>query len=101
MDCYKLYYLTWSHKMPLKQCNVDGKSGWKWGDSGHCYTGPEGKKKAIKQGIAIEGPEKFSKIQHSEGFTESEINLFHECLYEEGYSLRFINQMIYEKSLTL
>ena len=40
--------------MPLKQCSQDGKSGWKWGDSGACYTGPEGKKKALKQGQAIE-----------------------------------------------
>lgn len=41
--------------MPLQQC---GKNGWKWGDSGACYTGPEGKKNAIKQGMAIEGPKK-------------------------------------------
>lgn len=47
--------------MPLKKCNENNKSGYKWGDSGRCYTGPEGKKKAIKQGIAIEGPDKFSK----------------------------------------
>ena len=47
--------------MPLKKCSVDNNSGYKWGDSGKCYTGPEGKKLAIKQGIAIEGPEKFSK----------------------------------------
>lgn len=48
--------------MPLKKCSQDGKSGWKWGDSGHCYTGPGGKKKAIKQGIAIEGPKKFASM---------------------------------------
>ncbi len=47
--------------MPLKKCSQDKKSGWKWGDSGKCYTGPEGKKQAIKQGVAIEGPEKFSQ----------------------------------------
>ena len=39
--------------MPLKQCQIDGKRGWKYGDSGKCYTGPDGKKKAIAQGIAI------------------------------------------------
>lgn len=27
-----------------------------------CYTGPGAKKKAIKQGIAIEGPKKFKKM---------------------------------------
>ena len=48
--------------MPLKKCSEDKQSGWKWGDQGKCYTGPEGKKKAIKQGVAIEGPEKFSYI---------------------------------------
>jgi len=39
--------------MPIKQCQVNGKSGWKWGDVGTCYTGPNGKKKAIAQAIAI------------------------------------------------
>jgi hypothetical protein len=41
--------------MPIKQCQLDGKSGWKWGDEGKCYTGTTGKNKAIAQGIAIEG----------------------------------------------
>lgn len=41
--------------MPLKQCQIGGKSGWKWGDEGKCYTGPDAKKDAIKQGIAVEG----------------------------------------------
>lgn len=45
--------------MPLEKCKKGGKSGWKWGDSGACYVGPGAKKKAIKQGIAIEGPKKF------------------------------------------
>jgi hypothetical protein len=39
--------------MPLKRCTKDGKSGWKWGDEGKCYTGPDAKKKAAKQGAAI------------------------------------------------
>jgi len=39
--------------MPLKKCTKNGKSGWKWGDSGACYTGPGARKKAIKQGRAI------------------------------------------------
>ena len=47
--------------MPLKTCTIDNKSGYKWGNEGKCYTGPEGKKKAIKQGLVIEGPEKFSQ----------------------------------------
>jgi len=44
--------------MPLQRC---GKGGWRWGDVGKCYEGPGGKKKAIRQGIAIEGPDKFKK----------------------------------------
>lgn len=40
--------------MPLKRCSSDGKSGWKWGDSGHCYTGTDAKRNALKQGYAID-----------------------------------------------
>lgn len=36
--------------MPLKRC----KNGWKWGDSGTCYTGKDARRKALKQGQAIE-----------------------------------------------
>ena len=39
--------------MPLKRCTSGGEKGWKWGDRGKCYTGPDAKKKAIKQAIAI------------------------------------------------
>ena len=47
--------------MPVKECQENNKSGYKWGDSGKCYTYPqndEGKKRkakksAILQGIAI------------------------------------------------
>lgn len=38
--------------MPLEKCSSDGKSGWRYGKSGHCYVGPGAKKKAIKQGLA-------------------------------------------------
>lgn len=40
--------------MPLQRCTQNGKSGWRWGKSGKCYTGPGAKKKAIKQKVAIE-----------------------------------------------
>lgn len=43
--------------MPLKRCE---ENGWRWGDQGKCYHGKDAKKKAIKQGLAIHGPEKFS-----------------------------------------
>ena len=46
--------------MPIKKCSVDGKPGYKWGDTGKCYTYIPGneasmkaaKKKAIKQAVA-------------------------------------------------
>lgn len=39
--------------MPVKRCQKDGKSGWKWGDEGKCYTGEDAKEKAATQGRAI------------------------------------------------
>lgn len=39
--------------MPLQQCTVDGKQGWKWGRAGKCYAGSNAKAKARKQGAAI------------------------------------------------
>lgn len=38
--------------MPLRRCTKDGKSGWRWGDQGKCYTGPGAKAKAARQGLA-------------------------------------------------
>lgn len=53
--------------MPLKKCQIDGKSGWKYGDSGKCYTGPDAKRKAIMQGIAIgEGELKLEEIKYDD-----------------------------------
>lgn len=51
--------------MPLQTCSSDGKPGYRWGESGRCYTYEPGddagrkraKQQAIKQGIAIEGPD--------------------------------------------
>ena len=40
--------------MPVKQCQVNGVSGYKWCDSGKCYTGPDARAKAEAQGAAIE-----------------------------------------------
>lgn len=47
--------------MPLKRCRSKDKSGWKYGNSGKCYTYTAGSKasesaaklKAIKQGFII------------------------------------------------
>lgn len=61
--------------MPLKNCSENGKNGWKWGDEGKCYTGKDGKKQAIKQGIAIEGPEKFNKMTKSQSYEDLYVQL--------------------------
>jgi hypothetical protein len=47
--------------MPVQQCQANGKPGYKWGESGHCYTYEPGseigramaKNKAEAQGQAI------------------------------------------------
>lgn len=65
--------------MPLKQCEDGGKSGWKYGDSGKCYTGPGGKKKAIKQGLA-ENDGKWS-----EAADEEVHSVIAEYLYEKAF----------------
>lgn len=47
--------------MPVMQCTIDGKPGYKWGPQGKCYPYKKGdansrakaKAKAVKQGIAI------------------------------------------------
>lgn len=49
--------------MPLKECTENGRPGYKWGDSGKCYTYTPGddegrreaKRRAYVQGYAIEG----------------------------------------------
>ena len=46
--------------MPLMQCTSNGQSGWKYGPSGHCYTGPNAKQQAANQAAAM----------HAAGFRE-------------------------------
>jgi len=74
--------------MPLQKCVVDGKKGWQWGSEGKCYTGRDAKKQAVKQGIAVEGPEKFSEKACAEGveLSEEEIKAVADWMYEEDYS---------------
>jgi hypothetical protein len=78
--------------MPLKKCSDDDKSGWKWGDSGKCYTGRDGKKKAIQQGISIEGPEKFQKMASAGdvGISEYDTPFVSYALHDLGYPLATI-----------
>jgi hypothetical protein len=74
--------------MPLQKCVVDGKKGWQWGSEGKCYTGRDAKKQAVKQGIAVEGPEKFSEKACEAGIelSQKEIEAVAEWMYDEGYS---------------
>lgn len=61
--------------MPIKNCQIGGKSGYKWGNEGKCYTGPDAKKKAIAQGIAIEGGFETKKVSfdYDETLTKPDI----------------------------
>ena len=74
--------------MPLKKCTADGKAGYQWGDAGKCYTGPDAKKKAIKQGVAIEGPKKFSQkaLEQNIALSAEDIDAISSFMYDEGYS---------------
>ena len=50
--------------MPLQRCTAEGASGWRWGESGKCYVGPDAKAKAIAQGVAIgEGELKMARLR--------------------------------------
>lgn len=49
--------------MPVQQCKRDGKSGYKWGNEGFCYTGSQSKELALRQGRAIQQ----SKTDKSKG----------------------------------
>lgn len=46
--------------MPIKTCTSKGKSGFKFGDAGKCFTGKSGRSRAARQGRAIEAS-KYSK----------------------------------------
>ena len=73
--------------MPLKKCAEDQKSGYKWGNKGKCFTGPDAKKKAIKQGVAIEGPEKFAQkaTENNIYIDASDVKVITDWMYDKGY----------------
>ncbi len=72
--------------MPINTCRSDGKPGYKYGNSGKCYTYTPNddasklaaKKKAIKQGLVIEGPEKFKREM-----SKSDIDIYREIVEDE------------------
>jgi hypothetical protein len=46
--------------MPIQECQLNGKDGYKWGNEGKCYihnntpsSKKEAKRKALEQGLAI------------------------------------------------
>ena len=55
MQELKLEKITVKRKegtMPVKRCKANGKQGYKWGNSGKCYTCKNAKAKAERQGRA-------------------------------------------------
>ncbi len=72
--------------MPIFPCEKDGKHGFKWGQGGNCIirsTPEEAKKVVIRQGIKIEGPDKFAKIMKKEkGWTAEDKAFAHDILNE-------------------
>jgi hypothetical protein len=43
--------------MPVTRCQLNGRQGHKWGESGKCYTGVDSKSRAARQGRAIKASE--------------------------------------------
>jgi hypothetical protein len=68
--------------MPLKRCKRDGKNGWQYGDSGKCMIGPGAKKKAIKQGLAIQynGGPKFESRKDAKADCEDPVKFDEEIM---------------------
>jgi len=50
--------------MPTMTCQKNGKPGYKYGEHGTCYTGSGGKRKALKQAVAIHASG-FREMKHS------------------------------------
>ena len=73
--------------MPLQKCTIDGKSGWQYGAQGEFYTGPNAKQDAIKQGVAIDGPEKFSQkaIEQNISLDMKDVEAVAEWMSDNGY----------------
>jgi len=72
--------------MPVNECQLDGKSGYKWGDGGKCYTynsdneqsKKDAKQKALNQGIAM------GDIDISKSFENGEDNFVYATVYAQN-----------------
>lgn len=78
--------------MPIKQCQIGGKPGWKWGDVGTCYTGPNGKRKAIAQGIAIAS----SNPKEIENFADGKISVDYDDTASTAKGKELLKRLISE-----
>jgi len=64
--------------MPLKRCQENNQRGWRWGDEGKCYVGPDAKEKALQQGRAIgeyEEDEILSKIERLSRYIRKDMRI--------------------------
>ena len=89
--------------MPIEPCSKDGKSGgFRWGQHGACYFGPDAKQKAVKQALTFTPSDKVHKmLQHDKaalkyfGDRES-VNIAKAILNEEyktGASNKFLHSI--------
>ena len=39
--------------MPIRACTLRGNKGWKFGQAGSCFTGPDAHEQARQQGLAV------------------------------------------------
>ena len=76
--------------MSLKKCTVNGKPGWQWGAQGTRYSGRNAKKDAVKQGVSIEGPEKFSQkaAEQDIPLDTQDVEAVAEWMSDNGYDKR-------------
>ena len=59
--CYETRVWVWNNRrcktlwrglnVKVTRCTIDGESGWKWGDRGEGFVGPDAKSRAIKSGL--------------------------------------------------
>lgn len=79
--------------MPVQRCQVDNKPGWKWGESGKCYTGPDAKAKAAAQGRAAHAEK--SMILQLATFPASNIGLSSDGLTQYRKELIKVGKYVY------
>lgn len=85
--------------MPLKRCtNAEGKKGWAWGNGG-CQvaaTDEESKKQAIRVGLKVDGPKKFSEIMKKDkaAFVDFDGLRLARAVYKEEYPRGYTDEFM-------